>query len=291
MDPIAARRTKRLSRQGQPKFLAWAIVAGVAQLGAAFCCGLAIGAIVDLLRSGVIDSSFADNDPGVDSGFLGMATLPVLLIVGTFGLMLTGGVTRYLIVAYSGGEKQPIRQTPVVVLAVAAGLVVDTTTWTTPLSVGTKVDPVFGEDESWSAFGWVMYRADLWLPALLVVIAALVTGYAIKYNRRLRRQLADRNRLLTEGRKVAGAVTDVSIRTSQNDQGQRSVVGADVVVKFTDLQGTDRWVTRRAENRSAIPTADTALVLFDPLRPEADDLIFVAFEPDPLPSDWIGTIA
>jgi hypothetical protein len=123
------------------------------------------------------------------------------------------------------------------------------------------------------------------------VIAALVTGYAIKYNRRLRRQIADRNRLLTEGRKVPGAITDVSIRTSQNDQGHRSVVGADVVVKFTDLQGTDRWVTRRAENRSAIPTSDTALVLFDPLRPEADDLIFVAFEPDPLPSDWIGCIA
>ncbi|WP_344177477.1 hypothetical protein [Kribbella lupini] len=290
MDPVAARRAQRLSRQGQPKFLAGAIVAGIAQLGAAFCCGLAIGTMVDLLRSGVIDSSFADNDPAVDSGFLGLATLPVLLVVGVFGLMLTGGVTRHLIAAYTGGEKQPIRQTPVVVLAVAAGVLADTTTWTTPLQVGTKVDPVFHEDESWSAFGWVMYRADVWLPALLLVIAALVTVYAIKHNRRLRRQIADRNRLLTEGRKVTGAITDLSIRTSQNDQGQRSVVGADVVVKFTDLQGTDRWVTRRAENRSAIPTADTALVLFDPLHPEADDLVFVAFQPDPLPGDWIGNL-
>ncbi|MFF1819485.1 hypothetical protein ACFVWG_19455 [Kribbella sp. NPDC058245] len=290
VDPIAARRAQRLSRQGQPKFLVWAIVAGFIQSGAAFFAGMAIGTMVNLLRAGVIDSSFSDNDPGID-GFLGPATMPVLIFGGIFGLIIAGATTRYLVDAYSGGEKQPIRQTVAVVWLVAVGLLVHTTTWTTPLAVGTKVDPVFQDDEPWSAFGWVMYRANLWLPALLIIIAVLVTLYALKHNRRLRQQIADRNRLLTAGRKVTGAITNVSIRTSQNDQGQRSVVGADVVVKFTDLQGTDRWVTRRAENRSSIPTADTALVLFDPLRPDSDDLIFVAFLPDPLPGDWIGTVA
>lgn len=290
IDPIAARRTKRLERAGQRGYLIGAIVAGVLLVISAVLLGLAIGWCVEGLRSGVIDSIFADNDPGV-GGFLGMATFPVLMVGGTFGLVIAAATTRHLIDAYRGGEKQPMVQTPIVLWAIAAGLALDTLSWTEPVAVGKKVDPVFHEDRDWSVFGWVMYYADIWMPALLVVIAALTTLYAVKHNRRLRQQIADRNRLLTEGRQVTGQITDLAIRTSQNDQGQRSVVGADVVVKFTDLQGTDRWVTRKVAGRSGIPKADTALVLFDPLHPEVEDLIFVAFVSDPLPGDWIGTVA
>ena len=49
VDPIAARRAKRLSRAGRPGLLVGAIVAGVAQLGAALCLGGGIGAMVDLM--------------------------------------------------------------------------------------------------------------------------------------------------------------------------------------------------------------------------------------------------
>ncbi len=290
VDPIAARRAKRLRRAGRPGVLAGAVVAGIAQLGAGVCFGLAIGNLVEMLRSDVTNSIFADQDPMAD-GFLGLATLPVMFIVGTFGLIVLAATTRYLVDLYRGGEKQPVLQTPATLWAIAAGVTLSTRSWNDPLAVGTKVDPVFHEDKSWSTFGWVMYRADIWLPALAVAIAVLTTLYAVKHNRRLRTQIADRNRLLTAGRQVPGQITNVAVRTSQNDQGQRSVVGAEVVVKFTDLQGTERWVTRQARDRSAVPTADAAVVLFDPQRPDADDLIFVSFTPDPLPGDWIGTIA
>lgn len=292
VDPIAARRAKRQQRTGRPGFLVGAIIGGVAQLGAAVCLGLAIGVMVEMLRSDVTNSFFADDDPVMEDGFLGLATMPVLFTVGTFGLVVISAITRYLIGAYRGGEKQPILQTPATVWAVAAGVFLSARSWKAPNDVGMKIDPVFHEDKSWSTFGWIMYRADIWLPALAVVIAVLTTLYAVKHNRRLRAQIADRNRLLTAGRKVPGQITNIAVRTSQNDEGQRSVVGAEVVVKFTDLQGTERWVTRQARNRSAMPTTtDAVLVLFDPQRPEADDLIFVSFTPDPLPGDWIGTVA
>ncbi|MFB6722988.1 hypothetical protein ACFCV3_22610 [Kribbella sp. NPDC056345] len=290
VDPIAERRAKRLRRAGLPRVLAGAVVAGIAQLGAAVCFGLAIGGVVEMLRSGVTNSIFADQDPMAD-GFLGVATMPVLFIVGTFGLIVFAATTRHLVDLYRGGEKQPVLQTPATLWAIAAGVALSARSWSDPLAVGTKADPVFHQDKSWSTFGWVMYRADIWLPALAVVIAVLMSLYAVKHNRRLRAQIADRNRLLTAGRQVPGQITNVAVRTSQNDQGQRSVVGAEVVVKFTDLQGTERWVTRQAQDRSAVPTTDAAVVLFDPQRPDADDLIFVSFTPDPLPGDWIGTIA
>ena len=289
MDPIAARRAKRLSRAGRPGLLVGAVVAGLAQLGAAFCFGVGVGTMVDLMRNGVINSVFADQDP-MENGFLGAATLPVLFTVGTFGLFVTGATTRYLLDLYRGGEKLPMLQTPTVLWVIALGLYLDSRGWTDPLAVGIAVDPVFHTDDTWSAFAWVMYRADIWLPALAVVIAALTTAYAIRHNRRLRTQIADRTRLLSSGRTVDGTITNVDVRTSKNDQGQRTVVGAEVIVKFTDLHGTDRWVTRRTTSRE-IPTDSTARVLFDPLQPENEDLIFVAFHADPRPGDWIGTIA
>jgi hypothetical protein len=63
------------------------------------------------------------------------------------------------------------------------------------------------------------------------------------------------------------------------------------VVKFTDANGTDRWVKRRSTNRSAMPGPGVAMVLFDPLQPGDEDLIFVAFTAEPTPPDWIGTVA
>ena len=238
-----------------------------------------------------MNSVFADTAP-MDKGLLGLATLPVLFTVGTFGLIVAGATTRYLIDLYRGGEKTPMLQTPAALWLVALGLYLSSRSWTDPLAVGRKVDPVFHEDDTWGTFAWIMYRADIWLPLLVVVIAVWTTAYAVRHNRRLRTQIADRNRLLTAGRRIDGTITNVAVQTSKNDQGQSRVVGAEVIVKFTDLHGTERWVTRRTTSRSEIRAATTAVqVLFDPLRPEDDDLIFVAFYPDPRPGDWIGTVA
>jgi hypothetical protein len=118
--------------------------------------------------------------------------------------------------------------------------------------------------------------------------AGLVVAYAERHRRRLRRLLADRDRLLAEGRRTRGVITDAAFRTAVNDQGQRSVVGVEVTVKYSDDHGVERWVSRFSHGRTAMPATGFADVLFDPVRPGVDRLVFVVFHRDPDPADWIG---
>jgi len=287
-DPAAQRREHQRRRAGDPRFLAAAIACAAAMTAFAFLVGLAIAVTADLLRHSIIDSIF-DERLGFQT-FWGIGTLGYLWTLGTFGLIAGGASAAWLLDAYRGGEQRPQILPSLAACAVALAVVLNAPLWLDPLQVGTAVDPVFHEDEPWSVFGWIAYYADLWLPALAVAVAVLVVASSIQHHRRLRAQIAARDRLLATGRRTRGSITDVTLRTSVNDQGQRSVVGADVTVKFTDDHGVARWVTRLSRDRSAMPGTGFAEVLFDPRQPGDDDLIFVAFHPDPTPAEWIGTV-
>lgn len=286
IDPADAQRTKRLQRAGDRRFLAWAVVVGAVMAAGAFLLGLAIASTADLLRHFTIDSTFDDRVPY--PMFWGAATLGILWSLGMAGTLIGSMTGTWLIDTYRGGEQQPRILTSLAACAVAAAVVLDAPTWLAPLEVGVERDPVFHEDKPWSVFGWAAYYADLWVPGLAVVIAGLVVAYAIQHYRALRHQIADRSRLLREGRRTRGAVTGVKLRTTTNDQGQRSIVGADVTVRFTDAHGAERWVVRFSRGRASIPSIGFAQVLFDPQRPGEDELIFVSFHPDPTPPEWIG---
>jgi MFS family permease len=286
MDPSASRRAKRQRRAGDRRFLAAAIAVAAVMVACAFLLGLAIATTADMLRHFSIDSSFDDREPF--PMFWGVGTIGYLWILGTFGLVVGSTMAAHLIDVYRGGEQQPRILASLAACAVAVAVVVDAPTWLAPLAVGVNLDPVFHEDTPWNAFEWIAYYADLWLPTLVVVIAGLVVAYSVRHYRRLRRQLSDRDRLLAEGRRTGGVVTGVTVRTTVNDQGQRSVVGADVTVMFIDVHGVERWVTRFSSDRSAMPGTGFAEVLFDPLRPGDQDLIFVSFHPEPAPAEWIG---
>ncbi|MEU5155252.1 hypothetical protein [Glycomyces sp. NPDC021274] len=287
MDPVAAQRAKRLQRTGDRRFLAWAIAVAAIMTGCAALCGLAVAATADMLRHSIIDSVFDDRLPFPT--FWGMGTLGYLWSLGMIGTFTSAKVASWLLDTYRGGEQQPRILPSLAVCAAAAAVVADAPTWLAPLEVGIESDPVFHEDAPWSVFGWTAYYADIWLPVIVVIIAGLVVAHAIRHYRRLQRQIADRDRLLAEGRRTRGAITDMVLRTSANDQGQRSVVGAEVTVRFTDAHGVERWVTRFSRGRTAMPTTGFAMVLFDPRRPGDDHLIFVSFHPDPTPPEWIGT--
>ncbi|MEV6413188.1 hypothetical protein [Kribbella sp. NPDC051718] len=289
VDPAAERRAKQQRYVGQPGMLVAAVVFAVVQVGCAAVLGLGIGAMADFIRHSIIDSVFDDRDVFPD--FWGPATMGIALTVGIIGTIAAAGLSSMFLQRYRGGEKQPSVLAPIGLVAVAVAVTIHAQSWTEPLEVGTQIDPSFHTDEDWGVFSWIAYYADIWLPALLIVIAVLVVWYAIKYNRRLRLQIANRNRLLTQGRRVAGTITQVTVVTSQNSEGHKTTVGADIVVKFTDANGTDRWVKRRSTNRSAMPGPGVALVLFDPLQPGDENSIFVAFTADPTPPDWIGTVA
>jgi hypothetical protein len=289
MDPAAVRRAKQERYVGRPGVLAGAIVFAVLLVACAGVLGVGIGVIANFLRHSVIDSVFDDRE--VFPTFWGPATAGIVLGVGIIGLGVAAAFASMFMQRYRGGEKQPSVLAPLGVVAVAIAITIHAQTWTEPLEVGTQIDPSFQTDEDWGVFSWIAYYANIWVPALAIAIAVLVVRYAIRYNRRLRLQTANRNRLLTEGRRVAGTITEVTIVTSQNSEGHKTTVGADIVVKFTDANGTDRWVKRRSTDRSAMPGPGVAMVLFDPLQPGDEDLIFVAFTAEPTPIDWIGTVA
>ncbi|SDE56184.1 hypothetical protein [Glycomyces harbinensis] len=287
-DPAASRREKRRRLAGDPGVLAAAIACAALMAASAFVVGLAIGETADMLRDTVINSSFDDREPY--PMFWGLGTFGYLWVGGLGGLIGGSAAATHLLDTYRGGERQPRILASLAFCAIAAGVAVNAQTWLEPLEVGTKLDPVFHEDAPWSVFGWIAYYADIWLPALAVTIAATVVVSSVRLQGRLRRQIAERDRLLAEGRRVKGAITEVSIRTSVNDQGQRSIVGAEVTVRFTDGQGVQRWVTRFSRDRAAMPGTGFVEVLFDPQRPGVEDLIFVSFQRDPAPAEWIGTV-
>lgn len=289
MDPAAVRRAKQERYVGRPGVLAGAIIFAVLQVVCAGVLGVGIGMIADFVRHSIIDSVFDDRD--VFPTFWGPATVGIVLSVGIIGLGVAAALSSMFMQRYRGGEKQPSVLAPLGLVAMAVAITIHAQTWTEPLEVGTQIDPTFNTNEDWGVFSWIAYYANIWVPALAIAVAALMVRYAIRYNRRLRLQTANRNRLLTAGRRVVGTITEVTVVTSQNSEGHKTTVGADIVVKFTDANGTDRWVKRRSTNRSAMPGTGVAMVLFDPLQPGDEDLIFVAFTADPTPPDWIGTVA
>jgi hypothetical protein len=286
IDPAAARRERRARRAGDRRVLAGALCGATVMTACAVLLGLAVGETADLLRDSAINSSFDEREPY--PVFWGIGTIGLLWTLGAFGTMLGSLAATALLDAYHGGEPQPRILPPVAVGAVAIAVAANAPTWLDPLAVGIRLDPVFHEDEPWGPFAWIAYWADLWVPALALAIAGLVVAYAERHRRRLRRLLADRDRLLADGRRTRGVITDAAFRTAVNDQGQRSVVGVEVTVKYSDDHGVERWVSRFSHDRTAMPATGFADVLFDPVRPGVDRLVFVAFHRDPDPADWIG---
>jgi hypothetical protein len=286
MDPAEVQRAKRRQREGDPRFLAWAIAVAAVMTGCAAMFGLAIAATADMMRHSIIDSVFDDRLPL--PMFWGPGTLGYLWSVGMIGTLAGSIVASWLLDMYRGGEQQPRILASLATCAAAVAIVANAPTWLDPLEVGVEVDPVFHEDEPWSIFGWIAYYAEIWLPVLALAIAGLVVAHAIQHYGRLRRQIADRGRMLAEGRRTKGAVTEMVLRTATNDQGQRSITGTEVTVRFSDAHGVERWVTRVSRGRTGLPARGFAEVLFDPRRPGDDHLIFVAFHPDPDPPEWIG---
>ncbi|GAA2139816.1 hypothetical protein [Glycomyces algeriensis] len=286
MDPADVQRAKRRQREGDRRFLAWAIAAAMLMTGCAALFGLAVATTANMLRHSIIDSVFDERLPFPT--FWGPGTLGYLWSIGMIGTLIGSIAASSLLDSYRGGEQQPRILASLATCAAAVAVVANAPTWLDPLEVGVAADPVFHEDEAWSVFGWIAYYADIWLPGLAVAIAGLVVAHAIRHYGRLRLQIADRGRLLMEGRCTKGAVTAMVLRTATNDQGQRSIAGTEVTVRFTDAHGVERWVTRFSRGRTGLPARGFAEVLFDPVRPGDDHLVFVAFHSDPAPPEWIG---
>jgi len=287
-DPVVERRERRRRREGRPALLVAIIAAIVVAVACAVALGIMIGATAEDIRHSIIDSVFDERELGPT--FWGPGTPGYLWILGTFGLLGSAAAASWSIDAYRGGERTPVVLAPALAALVVAVVAVDATSWLTPLRVGTRVDPVFHHDVPWNAGSWVAYAANVWLPALLVVTVAGGIVIVAMHNRRLRAQRMLRDRLLREGHRVPGVIVGLAARTATNDVGQRSVIGATVDVRFADADGVVHRLSRSTRRRDVLTGGFAVEVLFDPARPDDDDAVFLAFDRDPLPVEWVGAV-
>ncbi|AZA83501.1 hypothetical protein C1637_15420 [Chryseobacterium lactis] len=114
---------------------------------------------------------------------------------------------------------------------------------------------------------------SLWLiPSILSIIAGLLllTGILMRMRRSAKYVLL--TRMIKEGKIVAAVITDIP-EIEPNSSG---LIGT-ITVKFTDMNGVDRWVQKTGQwKRQDLPkTGDMATVLYDSKQPENVSRIWV----------------
>ncbi|RNL64350.1 hypothetical protein EFK50_07430 [Nocardioides marmoriginsengisoli] len=270
---------------GNQRLLMIGTTALIALGAAAVFAGATGSMLVDEMRHGVIDSIFDDRRALAERH-------PYLLPAGVIAAVLGGlaGLPLYTwaITRYRGGERPWLLPAPVAVLGFTAGFIAVVPAWTGPLKVGTRVDPTFHHDRDWGWASWVAYAAPVWVPVLLLAGSALTVRWAVQSARARAASVRERDRLLLHGARVAGEVTEVRVHLSSDDTGSSRPAGATVTVRYPDSEGQNRWVTRYTRSTDLRVGAGAVEVLFDPLRPDEESSIFVAFQREPLAADWIG---
>jgi hypothetical protein len=280
VDPAQARHDRVERWRGSPGMLAGAVAASVATLGLGYLAGIGFGKLVEQFRTAAIDSVFDDRGDG---------ETPYQLMWGTFGFLgciLAGNLAARATRRFQGRPSTPAFPIALALAAHTLGTWVSSRGWLPPLAVGTEVDPVFHEDEEWGLWAWVMYYADWWVPALMLVLTSVAVLLIITLARRYADMVRERERLLTHGRRVPADVVEVRLRISSNESGSHAV-GAIVTVSFVDLAEVRHWVTCRTEDVGTATGAGLAEVLFDPERPTRDKSIFVTLRRHPALSDWL----
>ncbi|MBB5957431.1 hypothetical protein FHS29_004026 [Saccharothrix tamanrassetensis] len=282
VDPAQVRHDRDERRRGSPVLLVGAVVASAATLVLGYLAGIGFGELVEQFRTVAVDSVFDDRGDGDP---------PYRLVWGTFGFLgciLAGHLAAGAARRYQGRPSAPVFPISLASAGHTVGTWVSSRGWRPPLAVGTQVDPIFHRDEAWGLWAWVMYYADRWLPALLLVVTSLVVLQTIRLARRYADMVEERDRLLARGRRVPADVVDVKLRISTNSEtGRGRAVGAIVTVCFVDLAGVRHWVIRRTSDVGVVTGAGLAEVLFDPERPTHDRSIFVALRRHPSPGDWL----
>lgn len=285
IDPAVERYDAIAKHRGSPK-MRTVTVAGLLLISlSGLALGFAFGLLAGELRHSVIDSVFDDRDTMIESRLF---VMPALMTTGIFGLI--AGLAGYYWAGrrYLGGEHPWPLPAPVGVVAVTLGFSAATLTWLAPLKVGTQVDPTFGHDQAWGWGSWIAYRMDLWIPLLLALASFTVIRWAVQTVRARVLARRERDRLLVEGVRVPGDLVDVRVQVSSDGDGSSRVIGATVTVRYLDHAHQQRWVERFTPDAALQVGPGGAVVLYDRDQPGADQLIFVAFRREPLPSDWIG---
>ncbi|GLU89621.1 DUF3592 domain-containing protein [Agromyces sp. NBRC 114283] len=278
IDPAAA-RSERLERQRGSTGAALAAAAFALLLVATSAViGYSFAGILDTFRLMQLNSVFSNWESQMPDTTFGLpigifATIAAWALYAKWNHRFTGDTTRFVGVG-------PLT---LVLLGLAIGLWLGCSAWTAPDQPGTRIDPTFGEHEAWGAGAWIFYAAQWWLPALVGVLAVAAYFAGVAGRRRSAGRTALIERMLVTGRRAPGVVTESTLPS-----GEASSVLFTLTVKFTDLNGTDRWVKRTVKYRTAEvpPVGAPVTVLYDPANPGDTSRIFLASGPAETAADF-----
>ncbi|MFD7551549.1 DUF3592 domain-containing protein [Streptomyces sp. NPDC059816] len=276
VDPVAvrreqARRSAAPGREGAPLgFGTWAALAGYGGLWALCGFGAADAASYPVASAYLTEDRYPVNDT---PAFLWA------LFGGLIAALVLGPSGRGRCTARRATHYGPLYAAGFAHLGGAAGLLYGARQrWVRPPREGEFVDAAGVVVGSWGGGPWIVWTAQWWVPALLLVVLVLRWVRAVRGHRARQRREARAWEVIRTGRRVSGEVTDVSGTGVERD-GRPQL---DVVVRLTDQEGRGRWVTKRAHfgadaDGGRLPRAgDRAVVWFDPLAPGDQRAIPVA---------------
>ncbi|MEU2948975.1 DUF3592 domain-containing protein [Nocardiopsis alba] len=278
VDPAAAREARLRRLVGSPKALILTLVGGLTLVLAGGAVGYAVSAIMDRVRVSTVNSVFSDTE-----STMAYWVTPIAAIGSIIGFLAYSHWSH----RYSGGRSIHPRPVTLWFLGIAVTMWWATTYLWAPVDmVGTAIDPVFGEHEAWGTGAWFSYAMRWWAPGLatIVFVLSLVFGFLSRVRERRGRELL--GRLLREGTRTTGEVTELTLPVS-NDSGPSVTHWT---FSFTDLRGQRRWVQRiqRLPRGRVLSIGGPVTVLYDPSRPHDTSRIFVALEGGDRAEDYLG---
>lgn len=266
VDPVRRVKERQASRVGSSRAAIWLLLSAIVTLAAGLICGMAVAWMFDLNREHMINSIFADA-PELSMSLVWTTAVGPILAVAAGGMMTAAAK------AYTGHlfDFPVVGPVTIGLIGAVPGVMIGIRYWTPPMTVGVRTDPVFGDDEVWSQIDWIAYHATTWLPLLtaLLALVSLVSGIHARRRKASRRR--DLDRLLVEGHRVVGDITDISTPS------EGSAILTPWTVHFLDRSLTDRWVTSHGRfERNDIPkVGDLVSVLYDPMAPGDKHRIYI----------------
>ncbi len=270
IDPAELRRARSERLRGSTGAACVVAVAAVLLVVAGAAAGLALAALLDQERITQLNSPLSSSSS--DSWILFPAVVVPTAVVGSMiAFPLYGWANR----RYLGRKRYVgLGPAPFWMAGAIIGAWYGCMNWTKPEKVGVRRFPdLLIGDQKWDTGDWIFYHARWWLPSLVTVIGLLTLLGSIGAQSLHRRRDELITSLLTSGRLTPGTVTETVDPATES-----SKVAGKWTVKFTDLRGQDRWVTRLgtfpAASRPAV--GETVTVLYDPQAPGDEKRIFVA---------------
>lgn len=272
VDPAIVRRQELLEQLRQPQ----------RPTGLFWLIALVVGGLWTLFAYSVANIA----DYPVGAGYFAPlaypadATPPMFwgVFVGAFGAAILSFIVTFALAGWFGLAATTWGEFSLALAAWALGLwrgAADS--WLPPIRAGGSLVAPSPPSAQWDWVTWLGWHSQYWLSLAMLLAALLCAGLAARAWRKRMRYFERLRRVVSEGTRTSGVVTET------HDTGTEILGRPRIrfVVRFSDHQGVQRWVSKSDEfDPAQLPRAgDPAAVWFHPDHASDESRIAVALGP------------